>query len=57
MIERLLFDEYVASNNDVIDESELMQIIKKNIHIIENAFNIKVSQGECEFIREILQDN
>lgn len=57
MIERLLFDEYVASNNDAIDENELMQIIKKNIHIIENAFNIKVSQGECEFIREILQDN
>lgn len=55
MIERLMFGEYSAPN-DLSNKNDFsLKGIIKYKNILENAFHISISEGECNFISEIFQ--
>ena len=56
MIERLMLGEYSAPDDLGEQPTELFEIIKTNKSILENAFHIKITYGECNFIADIFQN-
>lgn len=56
MVERLMFGEYSAPDDIETNTSDLLNAIIKNKAILENAFHIQITFGECKFISEIFQN-